>query len=57
MFLNPVFRYNGELKKENAEIDLPKTWIFRSIYLIVLAVIFGGYLRYKKHKMTGRVRN
>jgi hypothetical protein len=57
VFLNPVFRFDGELKTKNAEIDLLKTWLFRLIFSIILTGIFWWYLRHKKNKSLGRSRN
>ena len=40
IFLNPVFRYDGEIYKVHPEIDVKKTWIFRFIYLIIALLVF-----------------
>ena len=50
LFLNPVFRFNGNLDKRAPEIDITKTWIFRSIYIIIIGAVVFVYKRYKKNK-------
>lgn len=48
VYLNPVLRFNGELSRTSAVIDYEKTWIYRGVYLVILAAICVIYFNYRK---------
>lgn len=54
IYLNPVFRYSGTLERVMPEIDLPKTWINRFVYFVIILLMFYLYRRFKRKKSIGR---
>lgn len=48
--MNPVFRYEGKIIRQEPEIDSPKTWLFRTVCLVGAALIIFMVFRLKKKK-------
>jgi len=48
VFLNPIFRYEGEIKTVKPEIDIIKTWVYRIVYIFVAGVILFFIIRNRK---------
>lgn len=56
-YLNPVFRYNGEFPVNDlkAEINWPRTWIFRFMTFGSMLAILWMVYRLRKNKTSGPV--
>jgi hypothetical protein len=55
-YLNPVFRYKGELPVNDlkAEINWPRTWIFRFLTFGSLIAILWAVYRFRKTRKAGQ---
>lgn len=52
LYLNPLFRYNGSIQRVLPEINILKTWIFRTAYIIIISILVFFYVKRKRKRYT-----
>jgi hypothetical protein len=54
LYLNPLFRFDGTISRIQPEIDIMKTWIFRSACIILISLSAIIYVNRKRKKSISR---